>query len=230
MLYQKGFTVTFFRITLSLFILSLWVTSPRESAAKEDPASVAKKIQAAYDKITDLQTDFVQTVRFQDFDTPYVSKGKLFLKKGKMRWDYQEPSRQQIVVEGETATFYIPEHKQVIKSRIGGQSDSHLPLQLLSGTSRLDQDFQISIEEERPDKSLSLRLTPKSKETQVSKVLASVAPSPQVEGLVIQKVTLFEENGNVSTFSFEGMQINKGIGEDLFVLKIPKGTEVIDSP
>lgn len=222
--------MTFFRITLSLFILSLWVTSPRESAAKEDPASVAKKIQAAYDKITDLQTDFVQTVRFQDFDTPYVSKGKLFLKKGKMRWDYQEPSRQQIVVEGETATFYIPEHKQVIKSRIGGQSDSHLPLQLLSGTSRLDQDFQISIEEERPDKSLSLRLTPKSKETQVSKVLASVAPSPQVEGLVIQKVTLFEENGNVSTFSFEGMQINKGIGEDLFVLKIPKGTEVIDSP
>lgn len=223
--------VKFFRVILSLLVVFIAAAAPRSAAAKEDPASVAAKIQTAYDKMTDFQADFVQTVRFQDFDTPYVSKGKLFLKKGKMRWDYQEPSRQQILVEADRATFYIPEHKQAVKGRIGGESDSHLPLQLLSGTSRLDHDFQITIEEEsRLDKSLSLRLIPKNKETQVTKVIAWVTPSPQIEGLVIQKVILTEENGNVSTFSFEGIQINKGLSEETFTLKIPKGTEIIESP
>lgn len=212
-------------------LLAISILAPLHAEAKEEPAAVAAKIQTAYDQINDLQADFVQSVRFEDFDTPYVSKGKLFLKKGKMRWDYREPSRQQIVVEGERVLYYIPEHKQVVKSRIGGESDSHLPLQLLSGTSRLDQDFQISIEEApRSDQSISLRLIPKSKETQLIKVIALVVPSPQVEGLIIQKVTLFEQNGNVSTFSFEGMQINKGFSEEVFNLKYPKGTEVIESP
>lgn len=212
-------------------LLAILILAPLLAEAEEEPAAVAAKIQTAYDQINDLQADFVQSVRFEDFDTPYVSKGKLFLKKGKMRWDYREPSRQQIVVEGERVLYYVPEHKQVVKSRIGGESDSHLPLQLLSGTSRLDQDFQISIEEEpRSDRSRSLRLIPKNKETQLIKAIAFVAPSPQVEGLIIQKITLFEQNGNVSTFSFEGMQINKGFSEEVFNLKYPKGTEVIESP
>ncbi len=218
-------------LSIILALLTLSVLAPFRVEAKEDPASVAAKIQSAYDKINDLQADFVQSVRFEDFDTPYVSKGKLFLKKGKMRWDYHEPSRQQIVVDGERLLFYIPEHKQAVKSRVGGESDGHLPLQLLSGTSRLDQDFQIIIEEEpRTDQSLSLRLIPKNKQTQLTKVIASVGPSPQVEGLVIQKVVLFEQNGNVSTFSFEDIQINKGFSEEVFNVKFPKGTEVIESP
>jgi outer membrane lipoprotein carrier protein len=212
-------------------LLMLSLLAPLQTEAKEDPAAVASKIQIAYDKMNDLQADFTQSVKFEDFETPYVSKGKLFLKKGKMRWDYQEPSRQQIVVDGERLLFYIPEHKQLVKSRVGGESDGHLPLQLLSGTSRLDQDFQISIEEApRSDQSLSLLLIPKNKQTQLTKVIASVVPSPQVEGLVIQKVILFEQNGNVSTFSFEKMQINKGFSEEVFDLKYPKGTEIIESP
>lgn len=212
-------------------LLTLTLLAPPHAEAKEDPTAVAAKIQSAYDRINDLQADFVQSVKFEDFDKPYVSKGKLSLKKGRMRWDYHEPSRQQIVVDGERLLFYIPEHKQLIKSRVGGESDSHLPLQLLSGASRLDQDFQISIEEEpRSDQSLALRLIPKNNKTELTKIVASVAPSPQVEGLIIQKVILFEANGNVSTFSFEKMQINKGLSEEVFDLKYPKGTEVIESP
>lgn len=218
-------------LSITLTLLAFSVLAPHPVRAKEDPAAMAAQIQTAYDKMNDLQADFVQSVKFEDFDKPYVSKGKLFLKKGKMRWDYHEPSRQQIVVDGERLLFYIPEHKQLVKSRVGGESDGHLPLQLLSGTGRLDQDFQISIEEEpRSDQSLALRLIPKNKQSQLTKVIASVVPSPQVEGLIIRKVILFEQNGNVSTFSFEKMQINKGFSEDVFDLKYPKGTEVIDSP
>jgi len=223
-------------LSIILILLTLSVLAPLRLEAKEDAATAAGKIQKAYDQINNLQADFIQSVKFEDFDKPYVSKGKLFLKKGKMRWDYQEPSRQQIVVDGERLLFYVPEHKQLVKSRVGGESDGHLPLQLLAGTGHLEQDFQISIEEasreeaSRPDQSLSLRLVPKNKQSSLTKVIASVAPSPQVDGLIIEKVTLFEANGNISTFSFEKMQINKGFSEEVFDLKYPKGTEVIESP
>jgi outer membrane lipoprotein-sorting protein len=216
-----------------LFIttLSSYSVEGKETPAAESLNDIVAKIQATYEKVNDLQADFVQSVQIVDFDTPYVSKGKLFIKKGKMRWDYSEPSKQQIFVEEERFDYYVPEHKQVIRSRIGGQSDSHLPLRLLSGTGRLDQDFQISFEEGSPSsqKSIILRLIPK-KEMALTKIVLTVSPSPEIEGLMIQKVSLYEKNGNISTSTFEKIQINKGISDDLFIFKIPKGIEVIETP
>lgn len=216
---------------LSAAVLFYQGAEGKEPTGQESLDDIIAKIQTTYEKINDLQSEFIQSVQIVDFDTPYVSKGQLFLKKGKMRWDYREPSKQQIFVDGERFLYYVPEHRQVIRSRVGGQSDGHLPLRLLSGAGRLDQDFQISFEEgSKPaPKSIVLRLIPK-KEMEVTKIVLTVVPSPQVEGWMIQKVALHEANGNISTSSFEGIQINKGVSDDLFSFKVPKGVEVIDTP
>jgi outer membrane lipoprotein carrier protein len=230
---QKGFSVKKFWISFILAAVLLYHhgVEGKDPSVPEGLNDIIAKIQATYEKINDLQSEFVQSVQIVDFDTPYVSKGQLFLKKGKMRWDYREPSKQQIFVDGERFLYYVPEHRQVIRSRLGGQSDGHLPLRLLSGAGRLDQDFQISFEgESKPaQKSIVLRLIPK-KEMELTKIVLTVVPSPQIEGWMIQKVALYEANGNISTSSFEGIQINKGVSDDLFTFKIPKGVEVIDTP
>ena len=225
---MKKFWICFI---LSAAVLFYRGVEGKEPAGQESLDGIIAKIQTTYEKINDLQSDFVQSVQIVDFDTPYVSKGQLFLKKGKMRWDYREPSKQQIFVDGERFLYYVPEHRQVIRSRVGGQSDGHLPLRLLSGAGRLDQDFQISFEEgSKPaSKSIVLRLIPK-KEMELTKIVLTVVPSPQVEGWMIQKVALYEANGNISTSSFEGIQINKGVSDDLFSFKVPKGVEIIDTP
>lgn len=225
---MKKFWICF---VLSAAVLFQNGVEGKEPSGQEGLDDIISKIQTTYEKINDLQSEFVQSVQIVDFDTPYVSKGQLFLKKGKMRWDYREPSKQQIFVDGERFLYYVPEHRQVIRSRVGGQSDGHLPLRLLSGAGRLDQDFQISFEEgSKPaQKSIILRLVPK-KEMELTKIVLTVVPSPQIEGLMIQKVALYEVNGNISTSTFEGIQINKGVSDDLFAFKIPKGVEVIDTP
>lgn len=192
---------------------------------------IVARIHETYDKIIDLKAQFVQTVEIFDFNIPYVSNGDLYIKKGKMRWDYHEPSRQQIFVDGGGFHYYVPEHKQVIRSRVGGQSDVHLPLQLLSGRGQLNEDFDISIEgEEASTKDhISLRLVPKKKMGLI-KIVIRVSPSPEIGGLMISEAVLHEENGNVSTSTFEGIEINKGLKDDLFVFKVPKGIEVLDAP
>lgn len=218
-------------IALALGIILNQTTEAKEAPREENPDEIISKIQTTYEKLKDLQASFIQTVVFKDFDTPFVSEGKLFLKKGKMRWDYQRPSLQQIFVDGEKVLYYVPEHKQAIRSRIGGESDSHLPLQLLSGTGRLDQTFKTSVQGGAlSQKEVTLRLVPKEKKSTLTQIIATVIPFPSIEGWIIQKVVLYEENGNVSTFSFNGIEMNKEIPDTFFEFKVPKGVEVIESP
>lgn len=221
----------FLSIVLALVFLSLNVAGGEELKESRNLDEIVAQIHATYGKIVDFRSNFIQTVEIYDFNVPYVSEGTLFIKKGKMRWDYHEPSRQQIYVDGRGFHYYVPEHKQVIRSRVGGRSDVHLPLQLLSGRGHLNEDFDISFEGEGPSSkdSVSLRLVPKKKMGLV-KIVIRVAPSPRIEGLMIHEAVLYEENGNVSTSTFEGIEINTGLDDDVFVFNVPKGVEVLDAP
>ncbi|MBN4054846.1 outer membrane lipoprotein carrier protein LolA [Nitrospira defluvii] len=211
------------------------ITTSAARAEKATPdrqlQEIVDQIHAAYEKIDDLKSKFVQTVEIMDFNTPYVSNGNLFIKKGKMRWDYIEPSKQQIFVDGGGFLFYVPDHKQVIRSKVGGHSDSHLPLNLLSGRGHIDQDFDISyeIEAPMPGEPIHLRLVPKKK-MGVLKIIITAVRALGIDGLIIDKIVLHEENGNISTSSFEEISINQGLDDALFIFDIPEGVEILDAP
>jgi chaperone LolA len=206
-----------------LSILLLFCSSPEVSAA--DPALLLKK---SYEKIDDLQADFVQTLRFADFETPSVSQGQLFLKRdkgqGKMRWDYLKPEKFQIFTDGETIQQYIPEHRQVLQSRIGSDAGA-IAFRLLSGMKNLERDFLVTAAGGQ-----SLQLTPKMKTTGFRQIDVTTTPFPWVDGVVIQSVTLHEENGNVTTFAFDRTRINSGIKEAAVRFTPPKDVEIITAP
>jgi len=202
-----------------------------EKAPEQALAEIVTEIHATYEKINDLEARFTQKVEILDFNTPYISRGQLFIKKGKMFWDYKEPSKQQIFVNGGGFLYYVPDHKQVIRSKVGGRSDTHLPLKLLSGRGKLDEDFEISfdIEAPLPGAPARLRLIPKQKMGLI-KIVVSLLPAPEVGGLIIEEIVLHEENGNISTSTFEDIKINQGLKDALFVFEIPEGIEVLSAP
>jgi len=219
-----------------LLALALALIPSRQSFAEAEApekvlGEIVAEIHATYEKINDLEARFTQKVEILDFNTPYVSKGRLFIKKGKMFWDYQEPSKQQIFVDGGGFLYYVPDHKQVIRSKVGGRSDTHLPLKLLSGRGKLDEDFEISfdIEPPLPGAPARLRLIPKRKMGLI-KIVISLLPAPEIGGLIIEEVVLHEENGNISTSTFEDIKINQGLKDALFVFEIPEGIEVLSAP
>ncbi len=224
---QKNILLVLIALSVALFLPGMTVSAAENKAVQK----VVSDIQASYEKINDLQSDFVQTVEIDGFDTTYISKGKVFIKKGKMLWDYIEPGKQMIYVNGDGFDFYVPDHKQVIRSKIGGQSDAHLPLKLLSGLGRLDQDFDVSFEIEppKPGEAMHLKLIPK-KHMGVNQIVITFIPSEKIKGLVIDQVILYEDNGNISTSIFEKVQINQGLKDELFEFKIPEGIEIIQGP
>lgn len=193
-------------------------------------ADMVRKIQAAYESTNDWTAEFQQVTRIEGFDTPIASRGKLYIKKpNKLRWDYSEPNRHQIMVNEQKIWIYTPEQNQVIVSPFAEISDSQLPLHLLSGVGRLDRDFMVQWADPakpQPQRVPALILIPKDTGTGLTKLMMEV----DAESYFITRLTLFEVNGNESRFHFGQIRNNTGLKDRFFIFTPPKGVVVVESP
>lgn len=217
-------------VLIGLFQTSGAVLAAPPPADENSLADVIRKIQAAYENTTDWKAEFQQVTRIEGFDTPITSRGKLYIKKpDKLRWDYSEPNRDQIMVNEQKIWIYTPEQNQVIVSPFKEISDSQLPLHLLSGVGRLDQDFTVqwaAPAQPQPKGAPALTLIPKDPRTGLTKLLIEVDP----ESYFITRLTLFEANGNESRFRFAQIRNNIGLKDRFFIFTPPKGVVVVESP
>lgn len=202
-----------------------------EPAPASDPAKdLVNKIEARYQKTTDLTAEFTQTLSIQGFASAMRSTGRVYLKRpGKLRWDYATPTREQIFVEHDTVQFYIPEHQQVLNGQLSRMADSQAPLQLLQGIGRLDEHYRVTVTPNgaKGDGGLPLlSLTlPKGGSNQPRIVIEVEAATH-----FLRRVELRDVNGTVSTFTFRAITANTGLTDDLFLFTVPKGVDVITAP
>lgn len=196
--------------------------------------SIVAGIQARYEQTHDLKAEFSQLTSFQGFTALAASRGRFAFKRpGQFRWDYTEPHQQQIIVNGETVLYYVPEHRQVIKTTLSRGTDTQVPIRLLAGASRLARDFEIRPLDGTPYR---LRLVPKSPKSPESS--AEGAGEGQGAGAFevevdpatsyITAVTLRAVNGATTTFRFTGLQPNRGLADGLFSFAVPDGAELIE--
>ena len=69
------------------------------SKEQKEVLEVVKKLQGRYEQTKDLQADFQQTTRIEGFATPLTSSGRFLIKKpGLLRWDYRDPTVEEIYV------------------------------------------------------------------------------------------------------------------------------------
>jgi len=229
------------RLLLTSYFLFLTYDSSLASAAGPADATlseVIENIQSVYETTRDLQADFHQVTRFEGFETVVASSGKLYIKKpGRLRWDYVEPNRNEVVVSQDRIWLFTPELKQVIISPFALLSDSQMPLHFLMGVGRLDQDFEIKwADPPEADKDaagtttgqerLILTLLPKDKKAGLDKIRMEVHPKQYF----ITQLDLFESNGNTSRFTFSRIETNVGLKDKLFIFTAPKGVEIIETP
>ncbi|HTN42587.1 MAG TPA: outer membrane lipoprotein carrier protein LolA [Nitrospiria bacterium] len=193
-------------------------------------AGLIQNIQTAYEQTTDWRAEFQQVTQIEGFDSPINSRGTVYIKKpGKLRWDYLEPNRHQILVNEEKIWIYTPEQKQVIVSPFAEISDSQLPLHLLSGVGRLDRDFTVQWSDPTrppPQGPPALTLIPKDPNTGLTKLLMNVDPVTYF----ITRLTLFEANGNQSRFQFTRIRNDTGLKDRFFVFTPPADVVVVESP
>ena len=204
-----------------------------ESTLKE-VREVVKQLQARYEKTKDIQADFAQKTTIEGFERPIESSGKVYIKKpGRLRWNYLDPSVEDIYVNRDDVKVYVPEHKQVLVGKLTQMAASKAPLELLQGAAKLEESFDI---EPTPGKGRGvggvrlLTLLPKSREGEAGRSLQRIVLEVFPKTYFIRTLSLHEVSGNVSNFEFSSLQANTGLGDSLFDLKLPPGVEVVKAP
>lgn len=216
-------------VALAVLVLgTAWLPAPARAG---DPVKdLVRKVEARYQKTTDLTAEFSQSTDIKGFAKPLQSSGRVYIKRpGKLRWDYLSPTLEQIFVDNDKVQFYIPEHKQVLVGQLSKLANSQAPLQLLQGIGRLDRHYLITAapDEARGSGGLPLlSLTLRDGGPDHPRLVVEVDPS----SYFLRRVELHDVNGNVSTFTFSEIRANTGLKDNLFEFTVPQDVEVVNAP
>ncbi len=224
-----------------VILLCLAVAGVANAAELKD---VVAALEQGYGELHDLQADFAQRTTIAALKRNQKGAGELYLKRpakasAMFRFDYTKP-RQEIVSNGRTVWYYIPENRQVMTSELsamfaGGNS---IALAWLTGMGNLSRDFAVAFDGKGRDAhgNYLLDLTPKRANQGITRLQLTIAAGA-VDGYLkagkavmpfpIVASTVTDAMGNRTAIEFSRVKVNQGLGSGRFTFKIPKGVEVI---
>ncbi len=193
-----------------------------------DLEGIIDGLQESYRSMKDYRARFLQETRIKAYPHPQKSSGEVFYKKpGKMRWNYDEPERREIVTDGKTLWMYTPSLSQVIKTDFDAVNRSRLARVFISGMGDLRKDFRIKLLDSGPrDETFRLLLTPK-KEKEALKSIVLTVDGETFNILGTETTDIYD---NVTVVKFSDLEMNGEIDDSVFRFKVPEGVEVITSP
>jgi outer membrane lipoprotein carrier protein len=184
-------------------------------------------LEGAYGRMTDLTAQFSQTSFNKSLDATIPGRGTVYFKKGgKLRWEYSEPTRQEIVSDGTTLWVYTPELNQVntgpAPEALSGPAGS-----FLAGLGRVREHFQVRfLNPARPVDAAGnvvLDLTPRQALPTLSRLILALAPS----SWEIREAIVHDQFENTVTMRFTRVTINSGLGDQLFAFVAPPGVATV---
>lgn len=187
----------------------------------EDAAAVISGLQKKYDSIDSIRADFTQEVSSKGMGSQ-KSEGKVWFKKpGKMRWEYQRPSKDLIVSDGDTIWLYQPDLNQVIEKKASSGSSS-MATDFLSGIGKIEKDFQVRLSGSE-GRDYLLTLTPREEDPGIMRLSLSVDKAT----FLVKRTVLTDHFGNRTTVVFRNIKTNASMRDSLFKFTPPKGATIV---
>jgi outer membrane lipoprotein carrier protein len=207
--------------------LALLVMATAVPAAAQSLDDVVREIETVYSRMTDLRADFTQTAFNKSLNQTIPARGTVYLKKGgKLRWEYTEPTPQEIVSDGKKLWVYTPTLNQAnvadAPEALAGPAGS-----FLAGLGRLRTEFQVRFlspaQPKDAEGNWALDLTPKQPLPTLTRLILSVDP----KSWEIRKAIVHDQFENTVTMRFTKMAVNSGLPEKTFTFVAPKGVVIV---
>src|SRR5689334_13136084 len=210
--------------TALVALLAVAVPAVAQSPTLDD---VIRGVEGAYGKMNDLKAEFNQSALNKSLNQTIDAKGVVYLKKGgKLRWEYTEPSKQEIVSDGKTIWIHTPQLNQVntgpAPEALSGPAGS-----FLSGLGKLRQHFNVRFlnpaQPKDGDGNIVLDLTPKQPLPTMSRLILSLDPKTYD----VRKAILHDQFENTVTMRFSKVAVNSGVPDKMFTFVAPKGAATV---
>lgn len=186
-----------------------------------------REIESAYGKLTDLKAEFSQSSFNKSLNSTIPAQGTVYLKRGgKLRWEYSEPTKQEIVSDGKTLWVYTPSLNQVntgpAPEALAGPAGS-----FLAGLGRLREHFSVRfLNPAQPidgEGQAVLDLTPKQPLPTLTRLVLAFDPRTWE----VRKATVYDQFENTVTMRFTKLVINAGLSDRLFSFVPPPGVATV---
>jgi outer membrane lipoprotein carrier protein len=206
------------------FALLTLVVLPASAYAISDEQTAVDAIQKHYDATKTFKAGFTQKAYIKMMDQVQETRGEVYIKKpGKMKWIYNAPDPQILISNNKTLWLYLPEEKQVNKVPVENVYSNNTPALFLSGKGKLTDSFTV-FQVIREEDKIVMVMTPKREDMGLEKlVLTADKNNYQIIGS-----TVYDKLGNKTDISFNKIEINLDLPEDMFQFKTPEGVEVMD--
>ena len=208
-------------------LLSLTLLAACAPASAETLDDVVRDVEAAYGRMTDLRAEFTQNAFNKSLNQTIPAQGIVYLKKGgKLRWEYKEPTPQEIVSDGKKLWVYTPALGQVnvgeATEALAGPAGS-----FLAGLGRLRAEFAVRFlnpaEPRDGEGNWVLDLTPK----RPLPTLARLVLSMDAKTWELRRAVVYDQFENTVTMRFTKVAINSGLPDRLFTFEAPKGVATV---
>lgn len=205
---------------------------------------------APQEAIYDFSADFFQESHLASLDKSQRGRGRVSVKFSRnftgraplalFRWEYTQPTNQEIVSDGNTLWVYLPENRQVIQSELGSvtRADANNPLTFLTGLGNLSRDFSIgyAVPNQDAQGNYILDLRPRRSSPMIRQlfivvnrdaVLARVQQNPDPRYFPMLSTTVIDPNDNRTVLEFSDFRVNRGLSDFDFRFVMPPGVEVV---
>ena len=210
---------------VAMLALVLLVAAGPVSAQSLD--DVLREVEGVYGRMTDLRADFTQVAFNKSLNQSIPAKGTVYLKKGgKLRWEFTEPTPQEIVSDGKKLWVYTPTLNQAnvaeAPEALAGPAGS-----FLAGLGKLRSEFQVRFlnpaQPKDTDGNWALDLTPKQPLPTLSRLILALDP----KSWEIKKAVVHDQFENTVTMRFTKMAVNSGLPDRTFTFVAPKGVVIV---
>jgi outer membrane lipoprotein carrier protein len=186
-----------------------------------------KGLESAYGRMTDLRAEFSQSSYNKSLNQTIAAQGVVSLKRGgKLRWEYSEPTKQEIVSDGKTLWVYTPSLNQVntgpAPEALAGPAGS-----FLAGLGKVREHFTVRFlnpaQPRDAEGNVALDLTPKQSLPTLSRLILSVDPKTWE----VRKAVVYDKFENTVSMRFTKLQMNAGLPDKLFTFVAPPSAAVV---
>ena len=185
---------------------------------------ILERVQKRYDGIRDVRARFEQHSLVASLGREDVSRGTVVVQRpGRMRWEYEEPERNVIVIDEKAVSIYSPADAKLQIAPLDAAALSPTALGFLLGGAVLRDTFRAEFlsADDRPE--IGLRLVPRE-----AGGFEALEIWLEPDAYRLRESVLIDLFGNRTRLRFDEISENQGVAEGSFAIRVPDDTEVID--
>jgi outer membrane lipoprotein carrier protein len=203
-------------IAITLLVCCSVVSAQRKALSPAETTAFKERVSANTQNLQSLESDFVQTKQLSYLENTIKSTGKLYFKApGKIRWEYDSPTKYVIIFDDQTMYTEDGTTKKTLNlaanRRLKGLND--LLVGTVQGGSILDENrFTITCYRENAD--YSVVLVPREKA--LGKYVKQVELSFNGSDLLLKQVAIVDPSEDRTQLTFTNQLKNIAIADGKF--------------